>query len=66
MENPNEYDDATFTRVSMQLQSELSPLLDEFWSTGASIVNVEEELASALDNTDFGAGRSFRVQIVAT
>lgn len=44
--NPNEYDDESFTRYSLELDAALGGL----WGAGASATDIEQEIGNALEN----------------
>lgn len=46
MDNPNEYDDDGYTRWSVEADSAIVAL----WEAGASLDNIEEILANAVEN----------------
>lgn len=63
MYNPNEHDDDAFMQASNNLQAQLSEGLDDLWSAGAKVSDIESELATAVENTEFGSGSSVTVSI---
>lgn len=63
MDNPNEYDEEGFIEACTNIQDELPHLLDLLWNAGASKLNIEEEIATALGSMDAEAFDDVRVEI---
>lgn len=65
MQNPNLYDDEQFTQASMELNAALPAILDSFWSAGASLDDIADQLGSVFENCMSGdlATSSLKVEI---
>lgn len=54
MINPNPYDDREFTEASNDVQSMLPGDLNRLWKAGASLDDIANEFAMAIENSDIG------------
>lgn len=61
--NPTEYNDGAFMDASNDFQGGLAEGLDKLWEAGASLGNIEAELADAIENTDFGRAHLSNIRV---